>query len=111
MPFLLLVCGLLGGAVVSAVVISTTLESGSFKITQLQQQESQLVRTQQQLAEQVATEKSPRVIYNGAYQLGMRPQGMIRFVNVQDGTVETDAAGTGAGNGGVNAVNVPGFTP
>ena len=39
MPFLLLVCGLLGGALVSALVISTTLDAGSFKITQLQQQD------------------------------------------------------------------------
>jgi len=33
MPFVLLLCGLLGGALVSALVISTTLAAGSFQIT------------------------------------------------------------------------------
>jgi hypothetical protein len=111
MPFLLLVFGLLGGALVSALAISITLEQGSFQITQLQQQDSQLARVQQQLTEQVAVDGSAPVIYQHAYELGMRPQGVIQFLNLKDGKVETDAGGAGAGYGGVNSINVPGFTP
>src|ERR1700722_5676668 len=36
LPFVLLLCGLLGGALVSALVISTTLAQGSFEISKLQ---------------------------------------------------------------------------
>jgi len=106
MPFLLLVCGLLGGALVSALVISTTLAEGSFQISQLQQQDTQLARTQQQLQEQVASAHSSQVIEQRAYQLGMRHVGQIRFVDLRDGQVETDA-----GSGAVNRISVPGFTP
>jgi hypothetical protein len=94
-PFLLLVCGLLGGALVSALVISTTLAQGSFRITQLQQQDSQLDRTRQQLEYQVTYDSSGPVIYQQAYALGLRTQGVLRFLDLKDGRTETDAGGAG----------------
>jgi hypothetical protein len=106
MPFLLLVCGLLGGALVSTLVINTTLAQGSFRISQLQQQETQLARQRQQLEEQVASARSTQVIEQRAYQLGMRRVGQIRFLDLKDGQIETDA-----GSGAVNSIHVPGFTP
>jgi hypothetical protein len=109
MPFLLLVCGLLGGALVSALVISTTLAAGSFKITQLQQEDTQLEQQRQMLTDQVATDSSDQVIYQSAYALGMRDKGMIRFLDLKAGRIET---GTGSpGHGAVNAINVPGYVP
>src|SRR5436853_6128309 len=42
MPFILLLVGLLGGALVSLLVISTTLAQGSFRVTSLQEQNAQL---------------------------------------------------------------------
>jgi hypothetical protein len=106
MPFLVLVCGLLAGALLSALVISTTLASGSFRISRLEQGESQLTNEQQQLAAQVATERSATVIERTAYQLGMRRVGVIQFVNLKDGQVESDA-----GSGADSQINVPGYTP
>jgi hypothetical protein len=91
MPFLLLVCGLLGGALVSALVISTTLAEGSFQITQLQQQDSQLAQQRQLLAAQVANDSAPQVIQDRAYALGMRYHGVARFLDLKDGRIETDA--------------------
>jgi hypothetical protein len=91
MPFLLLVCGLLGGALVSALVISTTLAEGSFQITQLQQQDSQLAQQRQQLMEQVAHDSSWPVISQRAYELGMRPQGVARFLDLKDERITADA--------------------
>jgi len=91
MPFLLLVCGLLGGALLCALVISTTLAEGSFQITQLQQQDSNLAKEQQSLEAQVATARSPQVIEQEAYQLGMRTPGTLRFLDLRDGKVKTDA--------------------
>lgn len=91
MPFLLLVCGLLGGALVCALVISTTLAQGSFQISQLQQQNSVLARQRQALQAQVAQARSATVIEQRAYQLGMRPVSVVRFIDLRDGTVKTDA--------------------
>ena len=110
MPFLLLVCGLLGGALVSALVISTTLAQGSFQITQLQQEDSQLAQQRQLLTDQVGTDSSSPVIYKSAYELGMRTQGVVRFLDLKDRRIETDA-GSATGYGAANTTNVPGYTP
>jgi len=94
MPFLLLVCGLLGGAMASALGITVTLSSGSFQITGLQQQDNQLVQQSQYLQEQVTRASSPTVIQREAYNLGMRPVGLIRYLDLNNGQIET-----GGGNG------------
>jgi cell division protein FtsB len=106
MPFVLLLCVLLGGALISALVISTTLAQGSFQISKLQQSNKELARQRQILQENVAAAQSAQVIQARALQLGMRPAGELRFLNLKTGTVQTDA-----GSGAVAAVHVPGFTP
>ena len=111
MPFLLLVCGLLGGALVSALVISTTLDAGSFQISELQQQDNQLAQLRQQLAVQVASDSSEPVICQRAYALGMRSQDVIRFLDLRDGRIETDAGGAAADSGTVNATDLSGCVP
>ena len=104
MPFVLLLCVLLGGALISALVISTTLAEGSFQISKLQQSNQELARQRQILEQNVAAAQSAQVIQARALQLGMRPAGELRFLNLKTGTVQTDA-----GSGAVAAVNVPGF--
>jgi hypothetical protein len=104
MPFVLLLCVLLGGALISALVISTTLAQGSFQISKLQQSNQELARQRQILEQNVAAAQSAQVIQARALQLGMRPAGELRFLNLKTGTVQTDA-----GSGAVAAVNVPGF--
>lgn len=93
MPFIILLCGLLGGGLVSTLVISTTLAEGAFQMTSLQQSDSTLAKQQQQLEEQVATARSAQVIEQRAYQLGMRP-GQLRFLNLKTGKIQS-AAGAG----------------
>ena len=105
-PFFLLLCALLGGALVCVLVITTTLAAGSFEITKLQQSNDALARQRQILQEQVAAAQSAQVIENRALQLGMRPVGELRFLNLKTGKVQTDA-----GSGAVAAINVPGYTP
>jgi hypothetical protein len=109
MPFLLLVCGLLSGALVCALVISTTLAEGSFRISQLQQQDNALARQRQQLEAQVAAARSAQVIEQRAYQLGMRPVDVVRFLDLRDGKVKTDATGGGAERA-ASARQAPGAT-
>ena len=106
LPFFLLLCVLLGGALVCALVISTTLAEGSFRITKLQQSNDALARQRQILQEQVAAAQSAQVIESRALELGMRPAGELRFLNLKTGKVQTDA-----GSGAVAAINVPGYTP
>jgi len=106
MPFILLLVGLLCGALVCVLVISTTLAAGSFRITSLQQQDQALAKEQQQLQQQVAQDQAPSVIAQRAEQLGMRPVNQLRFLNVKTGKISTNAA-TGANA----AIQVPGYTP
>jgi hypothetical protein len=105
MPFVLLLCGLLGGALVSALVISTTLAEGSFKINKLQDSTSSLARQRQTLEDQVAQAQSAPVIAQEASQLGMRRPGELQFVNLKTGKV-TNTGPTWSG-----ARNAPGYAP
>ncbi len=100
--------GLLGGALVCLLVISTTLAEGSFRITALQQGNTALAQRQQELAQQVAEEGSPSVIEKRASQLGMVPLGELRFIDLKSGRIEEYTAG----QQGVPAVPaVPGYSP
>jgi hypothetical protein len=109
MPFFLLLCALLGGALVCALVITTTLAEGSYRITKLQQSNDMLARQRQILQEQVAAAQSSPVIEQRALRLGMRPAGELRFLDLKTGKVETDAAD--AGDGAAADISVPGYTP
>ena len=105
MPFVLLLCGLLGGALVSALVISTTLAEGSFQITKLQESTSALAKQSQTLEEQVAQDQSAQVIEERAAQLGMRRPGELLFLDLKTGKTTNDGP-TWSG-----AVNAPGYAP
>src|SRR6266550_6289416 len=106
MPFILLLVGLLGGALVSLLVISTTLAQGSFRITSLQQQNAELARQAQTLTNQVAQAGNPAVIAREAEQLGMRPNPHLGFVDLKTGKIVV-----GKPSRAEAAINVPGYTP
>ena len=105
-PFILLLFGLLGGALVSLLVISTTLAQGSFQITSLQQQNNNLARQEQVLSQQVAQASSPAQIAMEAEAFGMQQNPNLQFINLKTGKVikgEVSKADA--------AINVPGYTP
>ena len=106
MPFILLLVGLLGGALVSLLVISTTLAQGSFRITNLQEQNAQLARQTQILTNQVAQAGNPAAIAKEARQLGMRPDPHLGFIDVKSGKIVV-----GKPSRAESAINVPGYTP
>src|SRR5215475_3632283 len=106
MPFILLLVGLLGGALVSLPVISTTLAQGSFRITSLQQQNAELARQAQTLTNQVAQAGNPAVIAKEAEKLGMRPNPHLGFVDLKTGKIVV-----GKPSRAEAAINVPGYTP
>lgn len=105
MPFVLLLCGLLGGALISALVISTTLAAGSFQISKLQDSTSSLAKQQQALENEVAQAQSPQRIAQSASQLGMRRTGESLYVDLKTGKV-TDTGPVWSG-----ARNAPGYAP
>jgi hypothetical protein len=106
MPFILLLVGLLGGALVSLLVISTTLAQGAFQITNLQEQNANLARQEQTLSNEVAQAGNPAVIAQQAKQLGMRPNPLLGFIDLKTGKIVT-----GKPSGAEAAINVPGYNP
>ena len=105
-PFILLLVGLLGGALVSLLVISTTLAQGSYRITSLQQQNANLAKQEQLLTQQVAQASSPAQIAQAAEALGMRPNPTLQFINLKTGKVIKGKVSKSDAE-----INVPGYTP
>jgi hypothetical protein len=105
-PFILLLVGLLGGTLISLLVISTTLAEGSYRITGLQQQNASLARQEQLLTEQVAQAASPAQIAQEAEELGMRPNPDLRFLNLKTGKVVSGHVSRADAE-----IDVPGYTP
>ena len=105
-PFILLLVGLLGGALVSLLVISTTLAQGAFQITSLQQRNASLARQEQTLTNAVAQAANPAVIAQEAQQLGMRQDPNLRFINLKNGKIVTGKVSKSDAE-----INVPGYTP
>jgi hypothetical protein len=105
-PFILLLVGLLGGALVSLLVISTTLAQGAFRVTSLQEQNANLAREQQTLTNEVAQAGNPAVIAQKAEQLGMRANPHLGFIDPKTGKIIV-----GKPSRAEAAINVPGYTP
>jgi hypothetical protein len=105
-PFILLLFGLLGGALVTLLVISTTLAEGSFQISNLQQQNANLARQQQVLTEAVAQAQSPAQIAQEAAGFGLRQDPYLRFIDLKTGKIVTGKVPKSDAE-----INVPGYTP
>ena len=105
-PFILLLVGLLGGALVSLLVISTTLAQGSYQITRLQEQNTNLARQEQLLSQQVAQASSPAQIASEAEQFGMQQNPNLRFINLKTRKIIVGKASQADA-----ALNAPGYTP
>jgi hypothetical protein len=105
-PFILLLVGLLGGALVSLLVISTTLAQGSYRITSLQQQNANLAKQESTLTQQVAQASSPAQIAQEAEDFGMRPNPALQFINLKTGKVVKGRVSKADAE-----INVPGYNP
>ena len=104
-PFVFLVVGLLGGGLLCLLLINTILDTGSYQITQLQQQNVALVQRTQELQAQIAHEESPGVLASRAHQLGMREPALLYFLDLRKGRIDREPAHMP----GIPAV--PGYTP
>ena len=105
-PFILLLVGLLGGALVSLLVISTTLAQGSYRISSLQQQNASLAKQESTLTQQVAQASAPAQIAQEAEEFGMRPNPALQFINLKTGKVVKGQISKADAE-----INVPGYNP
>jgi hypothetical protein len=71
-PFALLIVGLLGGALVSLLLLNTVLEQQAFTRSELQRENQRLAERKHALQEDIAREDAPAVLHAKARRLGMR---------------------------------------
>lgn len=103
--FVFLVVGLLGGGLLSLLMINTILATGAFQITALQQGNVTLAQREQALQAQVAAAESPASLAQRAATLGMRVQPRLHFLNLKSGRLESQP------NQMPGIPTVPGYTP
>jgi pyrroline-5-carboxylate reductase len=81
------VVGLLGGGLLSLLIINTTLATGSYQISALQNSEAARSQQVATLSQQVAADRSAAVIEQRALQLGMIQQPLSNYVDLNTGRI------------------------
>ncbi|MFI0484531.1 hypothetical protein [Actinomadura sp. 9N215] len=112
-PFVLLIVGLLGGALVSLLLLNTVLAEDAFTLTRLQQNNKRLDQQRQALEEDIARGDSPAQLSNKAKGLGMRPAEDHAFFDTgtgraSGGTIRPVPPEAAAAAGAAGVVGVPG---
>lgn len=84
-PFVLLIVGLLGGALVSLLLLNTVLAEDAFRLNDLQRTNTRLQQREQSLKVEVKKAESPTELARRARDLGMRPGPMTpKFADAKD---------------------------
>ncbi|WP_211258693.1 hypothetical protein [Spirillospora albida] len=112
-PFVLLIVALLGGALVSLLLLNTVLAEDAFTLTRLQESNKRLEQQRQAYQEEIAREESPAQLAAKARALGMREAERPAFI---DGTTGRTTGGdlrpvpapAAAAAGAAAVVGVPG---
>ncbi|WP_345025522.1 hypothetical protein, partial [Actinomadura keratinilytica] len=112
-PFVLLIVGLLGGALVSLLLLNTVLAEDAFTLTRLQKSNKLLAQQKEALQEDIAREESPAILAQRAEALGMVRPTQVAYLDEPTGRViggpvrpVPHAAAATAGAAGV--VGIPG---
>ncbi|MEV6397614.1 septum formation initiator family protein [Streptomyces sp. NPDC051907] len=85
-PFVLLVVLLLGGGLIMLLLLNSSLNQGSFKLSELKRQTTELTDEQQALQRDVDSYSAPGALARRARELGMVPGGSPAFLDA-DGKV------------------------
>ncbi|MFI6086651.1 septum formation initiator family protein [Streptomyces sp. NPDC051218] len=85
-PFVLLVVVLLGGGLIALLILNSSLNEGSFQLSELKKQTTELTDQEQELQRDVDAYAAPDALQRRARELGMVPGGDPAFLN-PDGTV------------------------
>ncbi|MET9952645.1 septum formation initiator family protein [Streptomyces sp. NPDC006339] len=85
-PFVLLVVLLLGGGLISLLLLNSALNQGSFELSELKKKTTELTDEEQALQRDVDDYSAPDALERRARELGMVPGGSPAFLG-PDGTV------------------------
>ncbi|MEU1279028.1 cell division protein FtsL [Streptomyces sp. NPDC005805] len=85
-PFVLLVVLLLAGGLITLLVLNSSLSQGSFRLSELKKETTELTDEQQALQRDVDDRSAPGALERRARELGMVPGGSPAFLG-PDGTV------------------------
>ncbi|MFD4174924.1 MULTISPECIES: FtsB family cell division protein [Streptomyces] len=85
-PFVLLVVLLLGGGLITLLLLNSALNEGSFRLSELKRDTTELTDEQQALQRDVDSRSQPDALERRARELGMVPGGSPAFLE-PDGTV------------------------
>ncbi|OAH15593.1 hypothetical protein [Streptomyces jeddahensis] len=86
-PFVLLVVVLLGGGLITLLMLNSALNAGSFRLNDLKKETTALTEEEQALQRDVDAYSAPEALQRRARELGMVPGGTPAFLN-PDGTVK-----------------------
>lgn len=85
-PFVLLVVLLLGGGLITLLILNSSLNEGSFQLSELKKETTELTDQEQELQRDVDAYSAPDALQRRARELGMVPGGDPAFLN-PDGTI------------------------
>ncbi|MFI8388229.1 hypothetical protein [Streptomyces sp. NPDC085540] len=91
MPFVLLVVALLGGGLISLLLLNSALNEGSFQLSKLRKETTALTDEEQALQRDVDAYSAPDALQRRAHELGLVPGGSPVFIG-PDGKVAGSAA-------------------
>ncbi|MFG2993021.1 hypothetical protein ACGFZK_27615 [Streptomyces sp. NPDC048257] len=91
MPFVLLVVALLGGGLISLLLLNSALNEGSFQLTKLKKETTALTDEEQALQRDVDAHSAPDALQRRAHELGLVPGGSPVFIG-PDGKIAGSAA-------------------
>jgi cell division protein FtsB len=93
--------GVLGlfGIFIAQLLLSISAANGAYSITKLQNEQKELLRTEQSLTESIETLKSPQNLAANAEALGMVSNAAPAYLRLSDGAVLGTATAAGAGQG------------
>ncbi|MBT2479075.1 hypothetical protein [Streptomyces sp. ISL-94] len=80
MPFVLLVVALLGGGLISLLLLNSALNEGSFQLSKLKRETTALTDEQQALQRDVDGYSAPDALQRRAQELGLVPGGSPVFI-------------------------------
>ncbi|QNS08959.1 septum formation initiator family protein [Streptomyces xanthii] len=80
-PFVLLVVLLLGGGLIMLLMLNSSLNEGSFRLSKLKKQTTELTDDEQELQREVDSYSAPDALLRRARELGMVPGGDPAFLS------------------------------
>ncbi len=96
-PFVAVLIAVVAAGLVGLVLLSTTMQTQAFKITDLQRQASVLAAERDQAASEVASLSNPAALADRALEVGMVPNANPVFLRLTDGRVIGDPEPAEAG--------------